>query len=287
LFDVSSFADQVHPPSPTFTITGSLSPLAVAALDDQVFVTRNQRTTSDQIEVYSATTFQLTRNITVPGATGDLNGLTVSPTYNFLFVSDYNNYFVHRVSLSSTSTIKWSVCINPRGLSVNKAHNVLVACASGSVQEYTADGSLVRTLTESGSFLWHAIENNDGTLAISRYNTKNQVCLKSISGTVLNCFGTVAPGSGPGQLNYPLSLAVDRNGNIAVADYNNNRIIVLNPTLSEARTFSLPINTGVIYGPRGLWLDESRGRLYVAESSGQKRVLVFDNVYNLNEASTP
>jgi hypothetical protein len=57
----------------------------------------------------------------------------------------------------------------------------------------------------------------------------------------------------------------------------------LNPTLSEARNFSLPINTGVITQPNGLWLFESRGRLYV----GQMRVLVFDNVFNLNEASTP
>jgi DNA-binding beta-propeller fold protein YncE len=277
----------VHPPSLTFTITSSVEPFAVAALDDQVFVTHNQRTTSDQIEVYNATTFQLTRYITVPGADGSLLGLTVSPTYNFLFVSDHTNYFVHRVSLASTSTNSWQVCVYPVGLSVNQAKNVLVACDLGSVQEYTASGSLVRTLTDSSSNLFHAVEINDGTLAVSRCSLKNQVCLMSINGTILKCFGTVASGSGPGQLNWPQGLAVDRNGNIAVADKNNNRILVLNPTLSEARNFSLSINTGVITNPRGLWLDESRGRLYVTEQNGQKRVLVFDNVYNLNEASTP
>jgi DNA-binding beta-propeller fold protein YncE len=287
LFDVSSFAGQVRSPSLTFTITGSVAPLAVVTLDDQVFVTRMQQKSSNQIEVYSATTFQLIRNITVPGADTYLFGLTVIPTYNLLFVSDYSNYFVHRVNLSSASTIKWSVCNYPLGLSVNKAHNVLVACWGSSVQEYTANGSLVRTLTDSGNNLYHAVETNDGTLAISRYISKNQVCLMSINGAVLKCFGTVASGSGPGQLNQPHGLALDRNGSIAVADMNNNRILVLNSTLSEARNFSLPINTGVIYNPSGLWLDESRGRLYVAEYSGQKRVLVFDNVYNLNEASTP
>jgi sugar lactone lactonase YvrE len=287
LFDVSSFAGQVHPPSLTFTITGSVSPLAVAALDNQVFVTRGQQITSNQIEVYSATTFQLTRYITVPGATGYLPGLTVSPTYNFLFASDNTNFFVHRVNLSSTLTIKWSVCNYPTGLSVNKAHNVLVACNSGSIQEYTTDGSLVRTLTDSGSNLYQAVETNERTLAVSR-DSKNQVCQMSINGTVLKCFGTGASGSGPVQLYSPLGLAADRNGNIAVADSGNKRILVLNPTLSEARIFSLPINdTGVINNPGGLWLDESRGRLYVAEFGGLQRVLVFDNVYNLNEASTP
>jgi DNA-binding beta-propeller fold protein YncE len=109
----------------------------------------------------------------------------------------------------------------------------------------------------------------------------------SINGSVQKCFGTVAEGSGPEQLNWPYGLAVDRNGNIAVADGRNNRIRVLNPTLSEARNFSVPINAAVIYGPRGLWLDESRGRLYVSEDGGQGRLLVFDNVYNLNESSTP
>jgi DNA-binding beta-propeller fold protein YncE len=285
LFDVSLFAGQVRPPSLTFTITSSTSPFAVAAMDDQVFVIRGPKS-SDQIEVYNATTFQLTRYITVFGATGFVYGLTVSSTYNSLFVSDYTNNFVHKVNLSSTSTIKWSVCSSPSSLSVNKAHNVLVACYSGYVQEYTTDGSLVRTLTDSGSNLYQAVETKGGMRAISRYY-KNQVCQMSITGTVLKCFGTGASGSGPGQLNYPLSLAADRNGNIAVADYYNNRILVLNATLSEARNFSLPINTGVINNPRGLWLDESRGRLYVAEEGGQKRVLVFDNVYNLNEASTP
>jgi hypothetical protein len=108
----------------------------------------------------------------------------------------------------------------------------------------------------------------------------------STTGTVLSTYGTAAAGSGPGQLNWPKGLTIDRNGYIAVADYYNNRILVFNQTLSEARNFSLPINTGVINHPISLWLDESRGRLYVAELGGQMRLLVFENVYNLNHTST-
>jgi hypothetical protein len=75
---------------------------------------------------------------------------------------------------------------------------------------------------------------------------------------------------------------------IAVADEYNNRIVVLNPTLSEARSFSVPFNdTGEIKQSLSLRFDESRSRLYVCEFDGQKRVLVFDNVFNLIDASTP
>ncbi len=88
-------------------------------------------------------------------------------------------------------------------------------------------------------------------------------------------------------MSFPYRLAVDSQGFILVADMWNNRILVLNPTLSEARPLPLPLNeTGVIKRPRGLWLDESRGRLYVGEDGGNYRVLVYDNVVNLSSAFT-
>ena len=58
------------------------------------------------------------------------------------------------------------------------------------------------------------------------------------------------------------------------ADKGNNRISILNPTL----TCALPIDGGLIR-PQSIHLDESRGRLYVGECGG-KRMLVFDNVIN-------
>ena len=85
-------------------------------------------------------------------------------------------------------------------------------------------------------------------------------------------------------MNDPRGLAVDSEGYIFVADRDNDRILVLNSTLSDVRTLSL---SEQINGPWGLWLDESRGRLYVGEFFGQKRLLVFDNVFNLSAAFTP
>jgi sugar lactone lactonase YvrE len=279
----------------TFAIPGSEPLIAVAAMNDRLFVTRQPKT-SNQIEVYNATTFKLLRYITITEANSWLCGLAVIPTYKYLFVSDFGNGVVHKVDLSSISNnnnptiTRLTVCNEPNGLSFNVAKNLLVSCIWGAVQEYTTSGSLVRSVT-LGRNLWHTIELNNGMWAVSRYGDPsqvNQVYLMSTGGTILSTYGTAAAGSGPGQLNQPQSLVADRNGYIAVADRINNRILVLNPTLSQARKFWLPLqNTGVIKQPRDLCFDESRGRLYVTEVDGQKRVLVFDNVFNLNEASTP
>jgi len=76
---------------------------------------------------------------------------------------------------------------------------------------------------------------------------------------------------------YPASLAVTKNGEILVADTDNNRILAI--IRSTGCIVDLdPSVDGGIKGPLGMCLDDSRGRLYVSEYSGQHRVLVFDHV---------
>jgi hypothetical protein len=74
---------------------------------------------------------------------------------------------------------------------------------------------------------------------------------------------------------YPSHLAVCENGRILVADIYNNRIVELNDSLTWSRDLPLPVADG-LQGPRCLYLDKSKDRLYVGEYDG-KRVLVFDN----------
>ena len=80
-----------------------------------------------------------------------------------------------------------------------------------------------------------------------------------------------------GQMRYPTSLAVTKNDDILVADARNNRILSMNSSLSSAQQLTLSVDGG-IQKPWGLCLDESRGRLYVGEYDGSRRVLVFDGV---------
>jgi len=67
-----------------------------------------------------------------------------------------------------------------------------------------------------------------------------------------------------GRMKYPASLAVTKNDNILVADRHNDRILSINSLLNSTQELTLPVDGG-IHRPSCLYLDESRGRLYVAD----------------------
>jgi DNA-binding beta-propeller fold protein YncE len=74
------------------------------------------------------------------------------------------------------------------------------------------------------------------------------------------------------QLNRPEGLALDRDGNLWVADYGRDRVVKLAPDghalLSWGSRGSAP---GEFVGPKGVALDPTSGRLYVADT-GNARV---------------
>ena len=132
-------------PTPTLTHViasqGRGSVTAVTSLGDDVFVVRYY---SQQVEVYDAETLTLQRHIAVHGL-GQSNGLVACPNNNCLYASDLNADNIHRVELSGSNAVKkWFVASLPAGLSVNIAHNLVVACqGANKLQEYTTHGSHV------------------------------------------------------------------------------------------------------------------------------------------------
>ena len=118
----------------------------MTSLGDDVFVAHQK---SQQVEVYDAVTLTLQRRIAVPGLGRliSLYGLVTCPNNNCLYASDCND--IHRVELSGSNAVKkWSVAGTPGGLSVNVAHNLVVACnTANKLQEYTTHGSLVREMS--------------------------------------------------------------------------------------------------------------------------------------------
>jgi DNA-binding beta-propeller fold protein YncE len=242
-----------------------------------LFVTRYG---SNQLTVYNTSTFELIRHITVPGANISLLGLAPCPTDDCVYVSDYRNGKVHVVNFQSTinnnsaSATSWTVADEPTGLSVNSRGNLLTAHDSGKIQEYTPSGSLVREISTSNKLL-HAVEHLNGNLAVSSEEPFVGVLLLSVDGQVLGSYGTTTK-------DVPTTIAVDKDGFILAADFYKQRILVINPTLSEARPLPLhDPHTGRLNWPYGLWLDEPRGRLYVGEIRELVRVLVYDNVFNV------
>jgi len=257
---------------------------AVTSLDNEVFVLRLD--SRRRVEVYDASTFTLQRYITVPGL-GDCPytlrscGLAACAHNICLYVSDYTDKSVHRVELSGSNAVKkWLVGRWPRGLSVNKEHNVVVACLwARKIREYTSHGALVREISLEQAGVrdpWHAVQLSTGDYVVSERKSPGAVIVVGINGHVVRRY-CPSPSSDVGKMISPRNLAVTKNDWILVNDKDKTRILLMNRSLSSVWELVLPVDDGM-HRPRGLCLDESRGRLYVGEYNGSHRVLVFDGV---------
>jgi len=249
---------------------------AVTSLDNDVFVARFT-SHSQQVEVYDAVTFTLQRNITVQGL-GGCTGITACARNKCLYLSDLDNTSVHRVELSGSNAVKWSVASQPRGLSVNIAHNLVVTCiGANKLQEYTTHGSLVKEICLQAGVTapWHGIQLSTGDYVVSQHTLPGVVNVVGVDGQAVHSYGQ-SQTSDVGHMS-PTNLAVTKNDDILVADDGNNRILSINRSTGCVQELTLSVDGG-IQCPVGLCLDESRGRLYVGENGGQHRVLVVDGV---------
>jgi len=100
------------------------------------------------------------------------------------------------------------------------------------------------------------------------------VCLLDVQGAVVGSYGGTQ-GSDLTKINRPAGLAVDKHENILVADANNNRLLVLDRSLTSAHEMSVSVDGGLVW-PSSLWYDKSRGRLFVGEGNG--RVIIIDHM---------
>ena len=254
----------------------------VTSLGDNVFVVRNN--SEQRIEVYDVRTFTLQRHIAVPGL-GETSGLAACPYNNCLYASGgYISDNIHRVDLSgSNAVMKWHVSEDPAGLSVNSEHNLLVVIAfDRKLQIFSTDGTLLQDIQMHMGIAGphHAIQLSTGQFLVSRSWSVHCVCLVGVNGALVrHNSGHGQVGSQLMRMNEPRGLAVDRDwgeGRVLVADRDNNRLLVLDQSLSSAHEMSVRV-AGGLKGPESLWFDQIRRRLYIGEASGG-RVIVVDNL---------
>jgi len=251
----------------------------VTSLGDDVFVVRYKG--QQQIEVYDANTFTLQRHITVLGL-GELSyGLAACPYNNCLYASDWHNNSVHRVDLSgSNAVMKWSVARRPVGLSVNSEHNLLVVIQGESKLQIfrpTTHGTLLQDIHLQADIgdPRHAVQLSTGQFLISHSGSLHRVCLVGVDGAVVRSYGE-QKGSQLTQMTHPAGLAVDREGRVLVADWFNNRLLVIDQSLSSAHEMSVCVDGG-LQRPDTQWYDQSR--LYVGEwAMAGGRLFVIDNL---------
>jgi len=269
--DVTSSA-----PTVTHVIPGDEPVSGVTSLSDDVFVVRWDQ--SQQVEVYDAETFTLQRRLSVPGL-GRSYGLAACASNKCLYASDWNDACVHRVELTGSNAVtKWSVEQRPAGLTVNSAENVMVVIlVERKLQEFTTHGTLLQTIRLQPDIKYprQVIELTSGQSVISHGGTHDRVCLLDVQGAVVRSYGG-ASGSDLTKVKWPVGLAVDKHGNILVADVDNNRLLVLDRSLTRAHEMSVSVDGGM-ERPYSLWYDKSRGRLYVGEFGG-RRVIIIDHL---------
>jgi len=263
-------------------VDASYSVAATALLDEQLFVSYEG---INRVSVYNNTSFQLLRNINFSGLGTLLYGLVTSAINNYLYILDCSSTpCVHRVDLSVTSAISvitWRLPSPSYLLSLTSTGNVLVAFNNNSINwiyEYTPDGSVVRQVNTGTDPARQAIGLSNDVWAFTSLSPGNKLCtVLTMNSTVIKCFGSQS-GSGITQLNNPVGLALDNHGYFLVADRDNNRTLMVDPSLTEAHQLQLQVNLNIQL-PRSISLDQSRGRLYVGEKGGQYRVMVFDGIW--------
>ena len=255
----------------------------VTSLGDEVFVLRWKE--RDQVEVYDVITYRLLRCLAVSDNPRFRPMDMTSCEYHCcLYMADFNISSISRLDLQG-ATIQWAVNDNPRGLSVNKAHNLLVTSANvRKIKEFSSHGDLICVLTLPDDIIspWHAIQLTTGQFVVCHGGLVDQVhgvCLLSADCTHTDHAHCGQRGSDTGQYNVPIHLAVDDNEFVFVADLYNRRVTLLSPTLNYIR--QVVSSDKLNWEPRYLYLDVQRRRLYVGESERKDykytsgRVVVF------------
>ena len=240
--------------------------LGVTSVDDELFALLCRD--DNQVAVYSINDYQLLRHLHLPGLKGHCDSdMTSCVRHKCLYASDFDNNCIHRYDLSSSAVSKWPVPDRPCGLSVTPgSSNLLVACRGPSklVELHADGGQSVREITLPSDIkcLQHAVQLTTGQYVVCHGlgDILHRVCLVDVEGRVTRSYGGQF-GSDVGQLNVLRHLAVDEDSQfIFVADFYNDRVVLLSPTLEFVRSISEGVS-----GPLRLYFHQTTRRLSVSQ----------------------
>ena len=231
----------------------------IATLGNEMFVVR---WVNPSIQVYKTDTsgVSIQRNISVGAGSHTFRGLAACKFNQCLYVSEQNAQTIHKVSPVTNNTVKrWSVNSQPFGVTVNSAHNLLVACHNThKVQEFTTDGTVVREINLQPDIAnpTHVVQLRSGEFGITQHGSVHRYC-------VVGGDGKIVKGTASGQMSSPFGFAIGKGGTkVLVADYANNRIVLLNSQSLSVEQLPAAFRVG-FSGPYCIHLDTSAGVMYV------------------------
>jgi len=205
-----------------------------------------------------------------------------------VYVADTDNSRIQKFSSDGTFLVTWGSegsengqFLKPYGIAVDGNGNVYVADTGNSrIQKFSSDGVFLTTWgskgSEDGQFFWPYGIAVDGSGNVYVADTENHRIQKfSPDGGFLTKWGSKGSGNGQfgrsgltdlkffGSPSGPFGLAVDRNGNVYVADTCNDRIEKFSPDGGFLTTWREYGDS--LYVPSGVAVD-GNGNVYVADN---------------------
>jgi hypothetical protein len=288
------------------------SVIGMTLVNGRLYVLRQP--TTQQIFVYDAETFEEQRSLLVKVLSQNgITGMTSSSANMCLYVGDVKKSQraeggevrnIHIVCLSEGKRVasSWSckLTCKPAGLSINSAHNLLVACPSV-IREYKHQTEneehwielLREILIPHNWSSRQAIQLAVNELVVCTWTGSEDDVIKADINQQEDSDNSIEHFTSYAKLLHsrtgktldlnPGDLSIAKNNTdtyILVADTSNNRVVILNHSeeTREARELDVASVTDGLKKPRCLHFDESSNRLFVGESKTAGRILVFGNV---------
>lgn len=202
--------------------------------------------------------------------------------------SDVEEVFSEYESYNLCGT-RWSVDCQPFGLSINKRHNVIIACGNEQMfLEYTTDGGLIQkvTLHPDIESPVQVVQLIDGHYGVIYQGSSPGYSVVDTDGNVIKRYdgdsGVIRPGrrrqkwsSKTAVLSVPCALTVVSARTVVIACQNNNKLLALteNGNAFTATWWPEAVH-GALNQPQHLHFDVSKKKLYVSERGGY-RVLCY------------
>lgn len=172
------------------------------------------------------------------------SGVAVDASGN-IYIADYGNSSVRKVSISTgtISTVQAQIC--PSGVTVDASGNVyIVASCVNKVYEIPSSTGVLTAVAQGLNSPNAVAADASGNIYIADKNNSLVRKVTVATGFMTTVAGNSTPGySGDGgaaisaKLNFPSCVALDPSGNIYIADTGNNRIRLVGNLLPQTVTF--------------------------------------------------
>ena len=264
----------------------------VTSLGDRIYVVCHR---SNVIAVFTShQPFRRLQDIVVHGLLYATD-IAASASTSCLYVSDLRSDSVWRVNVDSGAVVQWLSGVAARAVSVTSEGRIVVVvpidfqrhdhgrstwrgevhvCSPEAVTE--AIVKLSPDITSPRS----VVVTTRKTFVVShgfRKHEMHRVCEVDMTGRVLKSFGST-PGNGIGQLRIPASVSLDDKERVIVADFGNNRVLLLNKQLTSPSVLATwrPQSDDDTRRPMSLHYDSHTGSLLVGLRRGHI------DIYKLN-----